>query len=419
MSRKLFIILLNCIVTSFFIFPVGLFFLPEQVNTKMIIALMGGIAFGIECLRKKELSISRPVLISAILAIIFSVWCYFSATVNGTDDTTYAKYWISFATWLAGAYGVCWLIRETEGRFSLDSLTFYLTLVCLAQCILAIVIDSNPAFQRLVDRIFIQGQDFFHEVHRLYGIGAALDVAGVRFSAVLILMAHQMSAYGKVLDNRNLSVFYFASYAFIFIIGSIIARTTWVGAAMGLVYMGATYSKVYKGTLSSRQAGFWLTFLGVILLAIIISAWLYNSSPIFRNNLRFAFEGFFNWVEHGSFRTDSTDKLNGNMWIWPSDTRTWAIGTGIFGDFAFGTDIGYCRFVLYVGLIGMSLFSLFFLYNGLSVARLFTNADYLALLLIVLNFVVWLKVATDIFFIFALLFSAASLSDESCTSYTT
>ena len=419
MLRKLIIIILNCIVTSFYMFPVGLFFLPEQVNTKMIIALLGGIAFGFECLRRKELSLSKPVLISAILAVIFSVWCYFSATINGTDDTTYASYWISFATWLGGAYGVCWLIRETEGKFNLDSLSFYLTLVCLAQCVLALVIDSNLAFQRLVDRIFIQGQEFFHEVHRLYGIGAALDVAGVRFSAVLILMAHQMSAYGKILDKRNLAIFYFASYVFIFIVGSIIARTTWVGAAMGLVYMGATYSKVNRGSLSSRQAGFWLISLGVIILAVIISAWLYNRSPLFRSNLRFAFEGFFNWVENGTFRTDSTDKLNRNMWIWPNDSRTWAIGSGIFGDFAFGTDIGYCRFVLYVGLIGLSMFSLFFLHNGLSVARMFTNANYLALLLTALTFVVWLKVATDIFFIFALLFSTAVLSDESCTSSTT
>ena len=419
MIRKAFIILFNCIVTSFYIFPVGLFFLPETVNTKMIIAVLGVMAFGIECLRKKELSLSKPVLVSALLAIIFSVWCYFSATANGTDDTTYASYWLSFATWLGGAYFVCWLIRETEGEFNLDRLTFYLTLVCVAQCVLALVIDSNQAFQRFVDRIFIQGQDFFHEVHRLYGIGAALDVAGVRFSAVLILLAHQLSAYGKVLDNRRLAVFFFLSYMFIFIAGSIIARTTWVGAAMGLVYMGATYAKVNRGGLSSRQTGFWLISLGVILFAVVVSAWLYNRSPVFRSNLRFAFEGFFNWVEHGTFRTDSTDKLNGNMWIWPSDPWTWAVGSGIFGDFAFGTDIGYCRFVLYVGLTGLFLFSLFFLYNGLAVSRMFPDATYVALLLTALTFIVWLKVATDIFFIFALLLSTASLTEESCTSCTT
>lgn len=412
MLRKTIIIIINCIVTSFFIFPVSLFFLPEQVNTKMIIAIGGILAFGIECLRKKELSISKPLLISAFLAIIFSVWCYFSATVNGTDNMTYATYWLSFATWLGGAYGVCWLIRETEGKFNLASLTFYLTLVCVLQCILALVIDNNPSFQRTVDRIFIQGQDFYHHVDRLYGIGASLDVAGVRFSAVLILMAHQMSAYGKVLDNPKLAVFYFVCYAAILIIGSIIARTTWVGAALGLIYMGLSYAGVNRGTLSSRQASFWLILTGVILLTIIITSWLYNSNTGFRNSLRFGFEGFFNWVEHGTFRTDSTDKLSGNMWIWPKDTRTWIIGSGIFGDFAFRTDIGYCRFVLYVGLIGISLFSLFFIFNGLAITRLFPNAYFLAILLIALTFIVWMKVATDIFLIYALLFCTASFNES-------
>jgi hypothetical protein len=107
------------------------------------------------------------------------------------------------------------------------------------------------------------------------------------------------------------------------------------------------------------------------------------------------------------------------MWIWPSDSRTWAIGTGIFGDFAFGTDIGYCRFTLYCGLIGLVLFSIFFIYNGLSVVSYFPDARFLSNLLIALTFIVWLKVATDIFFAYALLISTASLNNNTCTSSTT
>ena len=419
MLRKTAIILLNCIVVSFFMFPVGLFFLPEQVNTKMIIAAFGIVAFFVECSRKRSLSVSKPVLISAILAVIFSVWCLFTATVNGTSDNTYAMYWLSFATWLGGAYGVCWLIRETEGRLNLDNLTFYLALVCLLQCILALLIDNNPAFQRFIDSIFVQGQAFNHKVNRLYGIGAALDVAGVRFSVVLVMMAHQMSAYGKVLENRKLTVFYFVSFAFILIVGSIIARTTWAGAALGLIYMGVSYLRLDRGNITARQTSFWFIFAGIVFLSVLISAWFYNSSPDFRNNLRFGFEGFFNWVENGVFRTDSTDKLNGNMWIWPTDTRTWAIGTGIFGDFAFGTDIGYCRFTLYCGLIGLVLFSIFFIYNGLSIASVFPDARFLSNLLIALTFIVWMKVATDIFFIYALLLSTASLLCEPSDPSTT
>lgn len=418
MLRKAIIIVLNSIWLSFFIFPVRLFFLPEQVNTKMIVAIGGIIAFVIDCIRRKSVSISRTVLVSAILAILFSLWCYFSTIINGTNDNSYSQYWLSFATWLGGAYGVCWLIRETEGRLDLDNLTIYLALVGLLQCILAIIIDNNPAFQRTIDGIFIQGQDFYHRIDRLYGIGAALDVGGVRFSALLIMIAHQMSAYGKAMDDPKLTIFYFVSFVVITIIGSIIARTTWAGAALGLAYMGLSYFRMEKGVISSRQTSFWLVLLGVIVITTIISAWLYNTNADFRYNLRFGFEGFFNWVETGTFRTDSTDKLNGKMWIWPSDPFTWAIGTGVFGDFAFGTDIGYCRFTLYCGLIGLTLFSIFFIYNGLVLIRLFPGSVYLSLLLIVLTFVIWLKVATDIFFIYALLLCTASLCDKSSTSST-
>jgi hypothetical protein len=412
MLRKAAIIIINCICLSFFMFPVRLFFLPEQVNTKMIVALGGIIAFAIECVRGRSISFSKTLLVSATLAAVFSIWCFFSATVNGTDDTSYSRYWLSFATWLGGAYGVCWLIRETEGKLDLGKLTFYLALVCLLQSIFAIAIDNDPAFQRTIDRIFIQGQDFYHRIDRLYGIGAALDVGGVRFSVVLILMAHQMSAFGKALDSPALTVFYFVSFAVILIIGSIIARTTWAGAAIGLAYMGLSYLKMDKGVISSRQTYFWFALIGIIITTTAISAWMYNTNADFRYNLRFGFEGFFNWMESGTFRTDSTDKLNGKMWIWPSDPRTWAIGTGIFGDFAFGTDIGYCRFTLYCGLIGLSLFSIFFIYNGLALIRLFPDSVYMALLLIALTFIVWLKVATDIFFIYALLMCTASLGDK-------
>ena len=45
--------------------------------------------------------------------------------------------------------------------------------------------------------------------------------------------------------------------------------------------------------------------------------------------MRFAFEGFFNWVEKGEWSTSSTEKLNREMWIWPNDQRTWLIGSGL------------------------------------------------------------------------------------------
>ena len=135
--------------------------------------------------------------------------------------------------------------------------------------------------------------------------------------------------------------------------------------------------------------------------------YFYRSSVTFQGYVRFGFEAFFNWVETGEFRTSSTDTLN-TMWIWPADWKTWLIGRGTFGIYDNGTDIGYCNFVFYCGLVGMVIFSIYFLYGHLVLNRKFNNFLVPSLFLIVLTFTVWVKVTTDIFFLDAILLCAAS-----------
>ena len=107
------------------------------------------------------------------------------------------------------------------------------------------------------------------------------------------------------------------------------------------------------------------------------------------------------------------------MWVWPKDTRSWIIGTGLFDDWVYGTDIGYCRFTLYCGLVGMVLFSIFFIYNGIAINFSLKHVGLLSLFLIALTFIIWLKVSTDIFFIYALLFCLDKENVQTCTSSTT
>ena len=404
-----------------YLFPFSFTFLPESVNTKMIIAVFGIVAFAWDSIQQRSLCISKPFLFSALLAIVFSLWCLYSISVNFGSDTTYSRYWLSFATWLGGAYAVCFTVRKLSGRMDIGVLTFYLSAVCVVQCILALVIDNIPSFQLWVDSHIVQNQEFIHTINRWYGIGASLDTAGVRFSVVLVLIAHQLSHWERTLGSPALSVYYFVSFAVIVVVGSIIARTTWVGAVAGILYMFISNSRVRQGSIQKEQGLFWLLLSGTILLTVGISIYLYYHNPGFRQNLRFGFEGFFNWAETGVFRTDSTDKLNRIMWVWPKDTRSWIIGTGLFDDWVYGTDIGYCRFVLYCGLVGMTLFSIFFIYNGIAINYLLDNVALLSVFLIALTFIIWLKVSTDIFFIYALLFclnagKQQAKESELCTS---
>lgn len=392
------------LVVSFFFFPIGFSFLPSSLNTKQILGIAGIIAFVIKSYKERTLSLSKPVIVASYIAVVFSIWCLFSAVANGTSDYTYASYFVSFAVWLGGAYGMCALLKHYHGKIDLALLTKYLAAVGVFQCIVALMNDNVPAFKDFIDSYVEQTQRFLDEVGRMYGLGASLDTGGIRFAAILILIAHQIATNYKVSRSVKALALYFGAFFIITVVGNMIARTTTAGTAMGLLYLVIILTVSQGGKTTIRK----LKITGVLLLLIAVGTAIviafYNSDPKFHSHIRFAFEGFFNFFETGVFRTDSTDKLNNLMWVWPDNFQDWMIGTGIFGHFAYSTDIGYCRFILYCGLVGFSIFSVFFIYNSLAMIGKFRSFAFLALMLIALSFIIWAKVATDLFFLNAILF---------------
>ena len=67
-----------------------------------------------------------------------------------------------------------------------------------------------------------------------------------------------------------------------------------------------------------------------------------------------------------------------------------------------GTDVGYLRFIFFFGLVGLAIYSLFIIFAGKTCIRMHPGNKLLFILLTAINFIVWLKVATDCFFILAL-----------------
>lgn len=400
--------LILTLAVSFYFFPFSFPFLPVGLNTKIFMAVFGILAFVYNSIRHSGMYFSEPTLFSALLAAVFSVWCLFSITMSNSDDTIYAEYLVSYATWMAGAYGVYAALKIGYEEVNLEILIRYLALAGVFQCVMAVLIDNIPAVEYFVDRIMYQADDYYKEHHRMYGLGAALDPAGVRFSVILIMLAHLFSTNLNVRNESMYQTSVLLGYAIITIIGAVISRTTVIGASMGLIYIIITLFRMRKGgfvTIGMIQAFFWFF---IVLGAIVgVAIYMYRSSSVFQGYLRFGFEAFFNWVETGEFRTSSTDTLS-EMWVWPDNLRTWIMGCGEFGVLKTDSDIGYCNFISYCGLVGMVLFSAFFLYCHLVQNRKFGDFVITSVLLVALTFVVWCKVTTDIFQIDALLFCIAA-----------
>lgn len=399
--------ILLTIVVSMYYFPFGLRGLPESLNGKQVLAAVGVLLYGFRCIRDNAVKMDGSVLKSFALACVFSLWCFFCCVYNDTSDYAYATYIKSFVVWTGGAFAVCEMIRFAHGRVDLELVTRYIVLACLVQCVLVLLVDNVRSVQNFVDHWILQdGRP--KEVHRLYGIGCSLDSGGVRFACALVLIAHQFATNTGVTDSKKAVWLYVIAFMIITIIGNMVARTTTVGVILGLAYIAATIWRARSNELSQRQLRFRSIFMAALAVAVIIAVYFYSTDPAMRKQIRFAFEVFFNFVEEGEIGTSSSDVLMERMWVWPKTGEAWLFGYGLFEwKYFYGlgmqTDIGYCRFTLYCGLVGLALFASYFIYNASVVMSKFRDSRILGLILIAITFIIWFKVSTDIFQLYALL----------------
>lgn len=425
---RLLLILITGVFVSFFYFPVEFVFLPG-INTKMMEAVLGLACLAFVLVRRRSLSVSRDFLILVITSAVVSVISLLSITINGTPDNAYVTYIVSFSVWLSAAFAVSCLIRAVHGKIEIQLVLNYLITVCVVQCILALIIDASPVFANRIDSYFQCDQELARKVSRLYGIGALFDVAGIRFSLVLVATAFYLSEMTKPLGSMEM-VFYFIGFLVLSVIGNMIARTTMVGTAVGLIILLISFFVKSDNPSISKLSRIW-AWLGLLALTVVICIVLYNTNFKARELLRFAFEGFFSLVEKGYWEISSTEKLK-TMVVWPETLHTWIIGDGYFanskydinylGDatdkgFYMGTDVGYLRFIFYFGVIGLIPMMWVIIWSGIICMRNFKKERFLFLLEILVGLIVWLKVSTDVFLFFAIFLSVAALQASEETAH--
>lgn len=389
------------ILCSLYIFPFEFHAFPG-VNTKMILALFGLVLFGFDLIGKRSPEVGKDMLGVTIFALVFSLLSYFSVVYNNTTDMAYATYFISMWVWTGGAYFLIYVLRRVHSQASIQLIFHYFALVCVAQLFIALVIDANPAVQELVDSVISQNEEFLHETNRLYGIGASFDTAGIRFSCALIglgyLITHKPSAFWLWS--------YWLCFIIIVVVGNMMARTTIVGVLLSVLYMGC-YKITPKAYLSTRQLKRFLIWTALLVTAIVFIVAKYKSSPDFHHDIRYAFEGFFNYIETGEWETSSTNRLM-SMVVWPDNMKTWLIGDGLFDNpygsgFYMHTDVGYLRLIFYCGLIGLFSFIVMLLFIVYRLSVKWPKESLMVVFLFILQSLVWIKISTDIYQIFALL----------------
>lgn len=381
--------------------------------------------FPLEYLKGNIPGFGKSFLKISLWALGVSFFSYSSMTINSTPDDSYLGYIISMWVWLFAAFFCVSIMRKVHGEVSVETIGYYLVAVALLQCTLGLLINHFSFLKALVDA-FITGEKYMGVgvENRLYGIGCALDVGGGRLGAILIILVYLILQSLK----REKAWWVFAgllgAFFYILVIGNMMGRTTTIGAIIAIAYL--IFSLCFnRGIKASTICSFLSTAVLVITIGIIICVGLYNTNLEIQKLLRFGFEAFFNYFQTGKFETNSTNMLSEGL-VFPNNFKTWIIGDGYMAsgsndpyyigpaDYGFymNTDAGYSRFIFYFGLIGLLTFMLFFVRVCRECLRKNKNTGLLFILLLVLNFSIWVKVSTDIFVIFAPFLCLAELDDN-------
>lgn len=406
--KRVFLIILLVILCSCYYFPVTLVAFPIA-NSKMILAAMGLLFFLWNHLKYRSTSIRKELFPVLLLGIIFSLSSFFSVVYNDTNDYVFATYFVSMCVWLGGAYCIIYLLKTIYKTVTIRIVFFYLALVCAAQCILAVMIDNIPALQNIVDSTFGISSEYFEKNPRLYGIGAAFDTAGIRFSCVLVAVGYMI----KNSYDRSEKNFYIILLLIIGVIGNMISRTTIVGLAIAFVYIFSSSFSWIKENITSKGFFWGIGMCVFIIVLFYFGTYMYNNIPQARKVFEYGFEGFINLFKTGTYSTHSSDLLLDYIFdIYPDNLKTWIIGDGYFADpydpnkFYMGTDMGYIRFIFYCGIIGLLCFLSYFICCTYVLCKRELNKNLFFICIFFVQLIVWIKIPTDIFCFYALMLLA-------------
>lgn len=406
-------IVLAIILTSFAVFPVLLVWFPG-LTMKTAMAPLGLVMMFVNLVRQRHPVLDSGFLLVTIWAAAVSFMSFVSITYNDTNDNSFTGYFISMLVWICAAYVAVSAIKVVHGTVSVKLVANYLIAMCVAQCVLAFIISQVSFIENLVNSVFLTGGEEMTK-GRLYGIGAGLDIAGLRFMAVLAIIIYMVTHLSEE-EEKKYSLLYIAAFFIIALIGNMISRSTVFGVFISLAYLIiASFSRDRQTDLMRRIWKKFLLLTGALVFGAIV---LYQTNYSFRNSMHFGFEGFFSLYEKGQWEVSSNNSL---IWmlknIKPENTRTWIIGDGYCGDpnndpyyigsqpkggYYMGTDVGYMRFIFYFGILGTLVFMGYFYQVACVCGRYFPKYKDMFFLILLCNYIGWIKVSTDIFCLFAL-----------------
>ena len=376
------------IVIFLYIYNINFVSTPKITSTRTLIGIFGILYF----LLKYNTRMNKNVFMLIVLLLLYVVSNAITIIINGTNDFWFSQFAILNILNLFGALWICDYFKTSIK--SIDSLLKLIVLCILSHNIIAFLGLVNPQ----VSDILVNIQNSSQQVKQTADSGVrsiGLGIGQYFFGGVITCYAEIILMY--LISRKKISLLAgFVSLLLTAVTGIFIARTSLIGLIISCLFFA-------KNIYNLLKAGI-LIFSGGVIVYLIFANW---SSDTF--NTAWAFEVFMNYADSNRVSTYSTDSLQ-TMYIFPTSFKTWIFGDGMYenpdGSFYMHTDVGYCRIIFGIGLMGL----LFEFINFLYIIHIFryysVKKDGLvvfAIICILLLYVLYLKGHTQIYFILYLL----------------
>ncbi len=383
-----------------YLYSISYFFLP--FNFPFIMGFVGIIVFLFN--RKDSIRYRGTITCFFKLLSLPLFIAVLSVLINLSFDFDFVKLQITNYFYLFGAYLLIKTMRWGERTITPTTVINYFIVAAVVQCIITLMMFMNPSLanslQALLQYNDIATQSLDRtEGTRLIGFGAYFFSSGLIHGFVLLLIVTRI-----LLNKKNnvwtISILLFF-WAFIVIVGAMLARTTLVGAAISMALL--VYILLFKKSFVSKRK----LFLGFLLpLGMVLFVIMRFDSISFLGDfdavMHFGFEMFYNYENTGSLGTSSSNGMFENMLVFPDNFSTWLIGDGRWVDpsnpykYYMHTDIGYSRLLFHSGLTGLLFF---FMYQYKMIKRTVNCAGfpyYIIVLFIIYMLVLNVKGFTDL-----------------------
>jgi hypothetical protein len=303
--KKAGLMFLSLILMFYFIYPQAL-----DVRGSSFILLAGILGLGLYAYH----SFPFREVVYALIALGIMLFMFYSiGWLNDTDDPYTLGYFKSQAAWFFAAYLVIFSIYKTHKKPSFNTVLLYIAAAIGLQSLITFGMNLNDTVHdfffslqmqtQLTEAVMEEG-----EGQRLMGYGIAFFGAGAVSGIGLILISYLMM-------RMKLTSWGFVAlaslYAFTFYIGLFMARTTVIGAAVGLVLIAILY--LWDNRSERKQVKVFFISSIFLMAGGYVFAMFYF--PQFSD---WAFELFTNFIKTGKFQTKSSSGLQ-QMFMIPKD----------------------------------------------------------------------------------------------------